>query len=113
MGNLKAFLGGAIATVGVVSIAPAYAEVVTVSAGSGHGHFLSRSYSVPVEWVNGGSKAAGAYDARAADANPPPSDRIFGVELPELPTWAMVGLGFAALGFAASRSRRRPRDLFS
>jgi hypothetical protein len=113
MGYLKGFLGGVIATIGIVSLAPAYAEVVTVPAGSGHGHFLSRSYSVPVEWVNSGSKAAGAYDARVADANLPPSGRIFGVELPEVPTWAMVGLGFAALGFAASRSRRRPRDIFS
>jgi hypothetical protein len=111
MGNLKALLGGAIATVGIVSIAPASAEVVTVPAGSGH--VLSRSYSVPVEWVNGRSKAAGGYGARPADTNRPTSDRIFGVELPEVPTWAMVGLGFAALGFAASRSRRRPRDLFS
>ncbi len=110
MGNLKGLLGAACATMAVVSIAPAYAEVVTVPAGSGHGHFLSRSYSVPVKWVNSGSKAA---DAHAADVNRPPSDRIFGVELPEVPTWAMVGLGFAALGFAASRSRRRPRDLFS
>ena len=113
MGNLKNLLSGATATIGLVAVVPACAEVVTVPAGSGHGQFLSRSYSVPVEWVNGGSKAAGAYDARAGDENRPPSNRIFGVELPELPTWAMVGLGFAALGFAASRSRRRPRDLFS
>jgi hypothetical protein len=113
MGNLKSLLCGAIATIGVVSVPPAYAADVTVSAGGLHGRFLSGSYNVPVEWVNSDSKAAGGYDVRAGGGDRPPSDRIFGAELPEVPTWVMVGLGFAALGFAASRSRRRPRDLFS
>lgn len=115
MGTLRGVLGAVIATIGILSVAPAYAEVVTVTFGSGHVHFAPWTYNVPIEWVNSGPSAAGAYEVNAAEASAsrPQPDRIFGVELPEVPTWVMLGLGFAGLGFAAFRSPRKRRYLFS
>jgi hypothetical protein len=132
MGNLKHLLGGAIATVGLVSIAAAHAEVVTVMARAGHDHFsigtsvdrakdpnpggvapASFARNGPIEWVKNDPNRAGAHGIDGDETNRPPSDRILGVELPEVPTWVMIALGFAGLGFAAFRSPRKPRDLFS
>lgn len=113
MGTLKGVLSGAIATIGILCVAPAYAEVVTVTFGSVHGHFAPWTYNVPIEWVNSEPNVAGAGEVHTAEANPPPSDHIFGVELPEVPTWLMLALGFAGLGFAAFRSPRKRRYLFS
>ena len=113
MGNLKGILSGAIATIGILSSAPAYAEVVTVTSGSGHGHLVPWTYNIPIDWVKNEPDAAGVYKIHATEANPPRSDHILGVELPEIPTWVMLGLGFAGLGFAAFRSPRKRRYLFS
>jgi hypothetical protein len=112
MGNLRGLLGGAIATIGLVSIAPAFAAVITVPAGSGPGHFAPWTYNVPVEWVSSDPNASDAYGLHDPDANRLQSDRIFGVAVPEVPTWVMLGLGFAGLGFAAFRSPRPRRYLF-
>ncbi len=129
MGNLKYLLGAAIATLGIISIAAARAEVVTVTAWGGHGHFspetganraedpspgggavASFTYSGPIASANRG----GGHNIDGADANRLPTERVFGVELPEVSTWVMIGLGFAGLGFAAFRSpRKRRADLFS
>jgi hypothetical protein len=124
MGNSKYFLGGVIAALGMAWIATAQAGVVTFTDWGGHG--------APSSWtaVNGveGPIPSGAAvalfnrDDATDGANSDPNggrriddveangskpDFIFGLEVPEVPTWVMMGLGFVGLGFAAFRSPRK------
>ncbi|HKN27260.1 MAG TPA: hypothetical protein VJY34_05005 [Roseiarcus sp.] len=131
MGNFKYLLGGAIAALGFASVAAAQAQVVSITVSDGHstsspwtgesgvedaspsgaGAALF-SYSEPLDRVNNDPNLVSAH--RGSEANGSPSSAIFGLELPETPTWAMFALGIAGLGFAAFRSpRKRDVSLFS
>jgi len=121
MGKFKYLLGGAIAVLGM---ATAQARVVTFSNGNvdatpwtsvdgaadpnpSGAAMASFTYNDAIDSANG---AGGRRDEIEANGSP----SVFGLELPEDSTWAMMGLGFAALGFAAFRSpRKREISTFS
>jgi hypothetical protein len=120
MGKFKYLL--AIAVLGMASFATAQARVVTFSDGNvdatpwtsvdadpnpSDAAMASFTYSDAIDSANG---AGGRRDEIEENG----SSSVFGLELPEVSTWAMMGLGFAALGFAAFRSpRKREISTFS